>query len=142
MSLPASRSGFSEGSVRRAAALWLLLFGGILTAAAGMVVEDSKAHFGGVTGPSCWLKEVLDRPCPGCGLTRSVACTVQGDLTRAFSFHPGGPLILLACVVGMGVQSRALYRGARGDGHRFAAGLTRGLLVLALIPAVWRFWTG
>lgn len=44
----------------------------------------------------CMWRTLLGQPCPGCGLTRSVVTFLHGDYTRAFLYHPLGPLVLLA----------------------------------------------
>jgi hypothetical protein len=53
----------------------------------------------------CAVKRAGGR-CPGCGLTRSFVSGVRAD-SRAFGFHPAGPL-LLAFIV-----AQIPYRGAR-----------------------------
>ena len=52
------------------------------------------SSFGGVGFELCWLKAATDLPCPGCGLTRSLGCGIQGMLAESWSYHPMGPLIL------------------------------------------------
>lgn len=46
----------------------------------------------------CWFHRTTGLPCPGCGMTRSVACLLQGDLHEALRLHPLGPLVLMALV--------------------------------------------
>lgn len=57
----------------------------------------------------CLLESTTGTPCPGCGLTRSVSCTLRGDLTTACQYHPFGPLfaILFAVIAITGVLPRA-----------------------------------
>jgi hypothetical protein len=33
-------------------------------------------------------------PCPGCGLTRALACATHGHWAEAYAFHPLWPLLL------------------------------------------------
>ena len=49
---------------------------------------------GGVGFELCWFKAATHLPCPGCGLTRSLACGIQGMLAESWRYHPMGPLIL------------------------------------------------
>src|SRR5687767_3538874 len=46
----------------------------------------------------CWLHRMTGLPCPGCGLTRSLASVAHLDFGRAFLMHPFGPLIWLLAV--------------------------------------------
>ena len=41
----------------------------------------------------CWSRILLDRDCPGCGLTRSFVALAGGDARRAFQCNPVGPLL-------------------------------------------------
>ncbi len=38
---------------------------------------------------------IMDRPCPGCGLTTSWTAFVHGDFRTAFHAHPLGPILYL-----------------------------------------------
>jgi hypothetical protein len=42
----------------------------------------------------CPLHRLTDAPCPVCGMTRSGANLVRGDLARAVDYHPFGPIIV------------------------------------------------
>ena len=70
-----------------------------LLAAATATVGDDAARWFSMRGPSCVVGSCLGpHACPGCGLVRSVASAVQGDLARSFSFHPAGGIVALALV--------------------------------------------
>jgi hypothetical protein len=45
---------------------------------------------GGMGIPLCMFKRVFSLPCPGCGLTRSVASVLHGDFLKSWSYHPLG----------------------------------------------------
>ena len=47
---------------------------------------------------ACWFHEVSGVPCPTCGMTRSYASALHGDVGDAFHWHPAGPLVLLASI--------------------------------------------
>ena len=44
----------------------------------------------GLRLPVCWLQATPGVPCPGCGLTRSLSCSVRGMFSTAWSYHPFG----------------------------------------------------
>ncbi len=93
-------------------------------------IEGKGASLFGVEGPACvagrWMGQTAG--CPGCGLTRSTALTLQGDVPGALAFHWAGPLLVAACLGGLAVhldillrtrgrtrvQNRLLAWGARG----------------------------
>lgn len=80
----------------------------------------------------CWFHSNTGLPCPGCGITRSLASMAHLDLARAEALHPFGPplfvVFLLIALSGLlGARGRApveawldrhdrlvrlLYRGA------------------------------
>ncbi len=37
-------------------------------------------------------------PCPGCGITKSIAFLYQGELNKSLSYHLFGPLVVLISV--------------------------------------------
>jgi hypothetical protein len=41
----------------------------------------------------CWFQSLYDLPCPGCGLTRSITCISQLQFSKAWAYHPFGPLV-------------------------------------------------
>ena len=55
---------------------------------------------GGLPITLCWFHAVTGLPCPGCGLTRSLASLSHGHLGDAFRYHPFG-LVLYALFVGL-----------------------------------------
>lgn len=55
----------------------------------------------------CPFRALTSLSCPGCGMTRSTAHFIHGDLWAAFEFHPFGPFF----IVGFGVA--ALHHGVR-----------------------------
>lgn len=44
----------------------------------------------GVQITTCGMLEAMGTPCPGCGLTRSVTCFLQGEFAWSFHYHPLG----------------------------------------------------
>lgn len=58
----------------------------------------------GLILPLCWMKLCTGVPCPGCGLLRSLSCTVRGSLADAVTYHPFGAVLMLLFAVAMGVS--------------------------------------
>ena len=80
---------------------------GVLLAAGAVVAvgclldvraDGSCRLLGFIPPPMCLSQLLLGVPCPGCGLTRSVACLLQGDLRASLAFHPLGWLAGLVIV--------------------------------------------
>lgn len=57
--------------------------------------------------PSCLWRSTLGIPCAGCGLTRSFVALVHGEWSRAFAFHPLGPVLF--ALIWAQVPYRALH---------------------------------
>lgn len=58
--------------------------------------QDGFTHGGGI--PCIW-RSITGYPCPGCGLTRSLASMSHLDIVSAVRFNPSGFLIVLAAVI-------------------------------------------
>jgi hypothetical protein len=76
-------------------------------------VGDRVALRGGDSlGGLCWFRAVFDIDCPFCGMTRSFVALAHGDLASAFRFHPAGPLLFAAMLVGfVAIMMVSLRRG-------------------------------
>ncbi len=87
--------------------------------------------------PLCPVAALTHRPCPGCGLTRATLALLRGHLREAMGFHPLAPLVC-PLVVGFLLYEAVVYvrRGrVRALG---GVGLTAaGLVLWALLVAVW-----
>lgn len=84
---------------------------GLLALAAALVVSW------GVTLPEiplCAFKGFTGRPCPGCGMTRSVVHLLHGDVVASLRFHPLGIVMVGALVVG----TAGAFAGAIGRRDR------------------------
>ncbi len=49
------------------------------------------AHLFGWSLWPCFFASVTGLPCPGCGMTRSVTCLLNGEWNMAMAFHPFSP---------------------------------------------------
>jgi len=102
-------------------------------------VEEGRASLFGVEGPVCVVGEWCGPAgCPACGLTRSTALAVQGDLGGAATLNWAGLALVVACAAGLLVHLDILLRARRRTAahERLLALGTRGL-ALALLLA----WT-
>jgi hypothetical protein len=86
----------------------------------------------------CMFERVTGRPCPGCGMTRSILRLSQGDLTGSLRMHPLG-------VVLAGIFAATLYGTAVGlvrGGDPVARFLERRgvAFVLALVVLLVGVW--
>jgi len=41
----------------------------------------------------CWIQQMFELPCPGCGLTRSVTCISQLEFAKSLQYHPFGGFV-------------------------------------------------
>jgi hypothetical protein len=48
----------------------------------------------------CMWRRLLGLPCPGCGMTRALACLAKGDWRAAVALHPLAPLIAAELLLG------------------------------------------
>ncbi len=109
---------------------FLLALGAALTA----TVRPDGATWFGMRGPQCPLGSCLGPlACPGCGLLRSTAAALQGDLGFAFQLHPTGPLVAVLLVAGTLLHLDILRRRAELPGHRRLRRLGHTLFVSGLL---------
>lgn len=125
--------------LRRPALLRLAGLGAMLAAAATANVAPDAARWFGHRGPACLLGHGFgEHACPGCGLVRSVASCVQGDLAAAWTYHPAGVAVVACAAVLLVADTTLLVRGRDTARHlRRATGLTFTLaIVLAYLARV------
>ncbi|WP_195988436.1 DUF2752 domain-containing protein [Clostridium sp. D53t1_180928_C8] len=41
-----------------------------------------------ITGSICLIRGVVGVPCPSCGMSRAITEVINGDIIKAFKFHP------------------------------------------------------
>ena len=95
-----------DAVARRAAWVRLVVFG-IALAGAGVIGWL-------VTLPSfslCTFQLLWGRPCPGCGMTRSIAHLARGDVLASLRFHPLGLPLFAGSVLGFAGAALRLTRG-------------------------------
>lgn len=100
---------------------WLWLAGSASAMLVGVTatVRPDAATWFGMRGPACPLGACLGPiACPGCGLVRSTASALQGDLSTAFATHPGGIGIALLLPATFAVHLHIVRCGREGAGHR------------------------
>jgi hypothetical protein len=65
-----------------------------MLSAAGLAALIARGHGALPAQSACWSQVVLDRDCPGCGLTRSFVAIGSGDLAGGIALNPLGPFLL------------------------------------------------
>lgn len=93
----------SPDALGRAEAARRARIGAVVLAAARMLPVSSVERVPIV----CPVRRVTGRPCPGCGLTRSLVRMMHGDVAGSFRIHPAGPAT--AALLG--------YWAVTGSGH-------------------------
>jgi hypothetical protein len=61
----------------------------------------------------CVLKRLTGLPCLTCGLTRSVCHALQGDFAGSMSYHPAGPVVVVAAAAWAMWSATEAWRGRR-----------------------------
>ena len=58
--------------------------------------DDRVTIFGFKTPILCLHRLIYNKPCPGCGLTRSFVCFAHGDIRTSYNYHRLGiPLFII-----------------------------------------------
>jgi hypothetical protein len=81
-----------------------------VTAAALVLEAPDQEHvaLAGLRLPhTCVWRSTIGLPCAGCGLTRSFVALAHGEWSRAFAFHPLGPILF--ALIWAQVPYRALH---------------------------------
>lgn len=105
-----------------------------LVLGASFLLEETHV----ANGPTvCWVRRVTGVPCPGCGLTRSFVATAHLDFAAAFAFHPFGPLVFLACILGL---AAIVWRAGSGHWPLPPSAIPRLRATAWGVVAVWLGW--
>jgi hypothetical protein len=82
----------------------LALCGLVLLLGLAASASPERATVLGLEGPACLVSTLLgEGACPSCGLTRSTALALHGQLGVALSVHGAGPLVALLALAGTGL---------------------------------------
>jgi len=97
---------FDRHIARRGAWMRVGFFGLALVGAAliGHVISLPK-------GTLCTFQLLFERPCPGCGMTRSIQSLAQGDLLTSLRYHPLGIALFGGSALGFAGGISYLARG-------------------------------
>jgi Protein of unknown function (DUF2752) len=80
-----------------------LIFAGVFAVAQG-------ASALGIHVSGCLLKALLGVPCPGCGITTSVALLLRGRFEQAFDVNAAGLCVVLFVVAQLGLTAAVALR--------------------------------
>jgi hypothetical protein len=61
--------------------------------------------------PPCWTMDVLQVPCPGCGVTTAASQLVRGDFAGALATQPFGVLLAVLAVLGLAWSAWTVVSG-------------------------------
>ena len=118
----------------RGATVRTLGFAGALAIGWSATVTTDGATWFGHRGPSCPLGSCFGPlACPGCGLLRSTAAALQGDLGLAWCTHPAGPVVAALLLGGLLLHLHVLCRGHEMPAHRRWRHRGRRLFVVAVL---------
>jgi hypothetical protein len=77
--------------------IWLL--SGLVMISAGLFLSFWQPS-GKAEDSICFLRRVVEIPCPGCGLTRGFAALAKWEFAKAVGEHPLSPFFALEAVIG------------------------------------------
>ena len=119
--------------MRRHALLVLGVLLGLLALGRAIRVEAGEAQLAGWSGPGCLVSDHLgENACPGCGLTRASALTLQGDWRGAMDFHLGGIVLVGVFLFWAGLYAWMAWQGRLTTSMRRAVRLGRYVLILGV----------
>lgn len=125
---------------------------GILTAAAVVLFaaavlqvrgETQVALLGVALPESCAWRRLMGLNCPGCGLTRSFVSLAHGEVSRAWHFHPLGPLLFGVVAMQLPYRGFQLWRLSHSLPElkgRWTIGIP--VLLAVALGARWIVWVG
>lgn len=133
-STPGLPAASAHRALRRSAAIGVACHAGVLLAGITAKVNADAATWFGVRGPHCMLGSCLGpMACPGCGLVRSTAAVLHGDLDLAWRMHPAGPIVALLASAGILLHVDILRRGIRTAQHVRLSRVGRACFLLAVL---------
>ncbi|MEC7582990.1 MAG: DUF2752 domain-containing protein [Planctomycetota bacterium] len=104
---------------RRETAVRIALLGSALAVSVTASLGPDGARWYGIAGPACPLGSNIDPvACPGCGLLRSTAASLQGEMSYALLANPAGPMVALLLVAGLLLNLDILRRGSPSQLHQ------------------------
>ncbi len=115
----------------------------LVLAVVGVIGAIAFAHW--ITLPEvsfCTFQIATGRPCPGCGMTRSVVNLAQGSVLSSLRFHPLGVVMVGGLLAGLYGALMGVLRGhdpvwdfLERRGHWIATGFILALLVVWIVRA-------
>ena len=127
-------TGQGSALLERQATRRAVLAGAVLLVAA--VLPVSAVDSGPVV---CPVRRLTGRPCPGCGLTRSLNRTLHGRLGQAAAAHPAGPAA--AALLGAWALTGPVHAGTVLDPRTWTTSRARRAS-FGLTAVAWLAWAG
>ncbi len=120
---------------------WIVLVGACLFVAGGAIVDvGSEGAIGMASAPAitfpvvCPSRRLFGVSCPGCGMTRSVTHLLHGRLTKSWTTHRLGWLVLAAIAFQIPYRTwRLTGRTSRWEGPRVAEFLLWGFVIALVV---------
>ena len=77
------------------------------------IMLGSQAHHSHLAAEQslCPFMMLTGLPCPGCGITKAMIATYQGDLVGSIRYHIFGPIAVVACLAGIALLLVELATG-------------------------------
>ena len=109
--------------------LVLAAVGGLSLALAASLTPNANGHgtHRQMGSPSCSVLTHTGYPCPGCGMTTSVAAMAHGQIGLALKAQPFGVVLFFALVAAAGLGIAELLTG-------------RDIVMRSLRPRTWWLW--
>jgi len=151
---PGDEPGAPARAGRRSGEHWIVLgcalLSAIVIALLATVAHPDARGFGTheqLGLPPCRAMDWFGVPCPGCGVTTSVALALEGELSASFTNQPFGllvafalPLFVLWAALGH-LLGRDLYRDAFSPRARPLLWLGLALVLAGWWWKIWRVWS-
>lgn len=76
--------------------------------------DDRVTIFGFKTPILCLHRLIYNKPCPGCGLTRSFVCFAHGDIRTSYNYHRLGIPLFIIILLQIPIRLYLLRVGSSG----------------------------
>lgn len=92
----------------------IILLSCILSPSKSQSDDDRVTLFGFKTPVLCAHRLIFNKPCAGCGLTRSFVSFAHGDIEAAYSYHRLGIPLFILVIIQIPIRLYLLRTGSKG----------------------------